>query len=567
MKELLIYLLEVTACSAALLLAYTVLLERRTAFRSCRMFLLGSMIAAALIPAFSIPVWEGEVIYLPLDGAAGGAAPQTAVAAAAEEPSSLLVAILTLYGAGVLVCFGSMVRQVVRIHRLKKGAHILRHDNYDIVLTRADVASFSFFGTIYLPKSTPEAEISAIVTHELSHIRHRHSAERLVMECIKALLWWNPFARIAARRLTEVEEYEADRDVLTQGYDPSEYIAMIFKTLFGYHPNIANGLRDSLTKKRLQMMTKPSSESHALLRLAATLPILALLLASFAFTSRATEIRLSPDGVADPILLSADGELLRDPENALPSTATTVGTVQKHVTVKTEAGGSDYVAMASAPAAGTARSQQIEVVSDSTNRKNGDAEERYRKSISDPDTYLIAEQMPLFEGRGTLQDFQRWADARAAEYDGSGKVILTFVVEKDGSVAKVQVLDTPDPAMGEAAARIVASSPAWKAGTIDGQPVRVRYTLPVRCGKQVAADESSRSENRSENKIVVKVRNADFKASEALVFIDDKEAAPVDMEKIDPNTIERISVLKDSSAVARYGDRGKHGAILIRTKQ
>lgn len=49
--------------------------------------------------------------------------------------------------------------------------------------------------------------------------------------------------------------------------------------------------------------------------------------------------------------------------------------------------------------------------------------------------------------------------------------------------------------MGEAAARIVASSPAWKAGTIDGEPVRVRYTLPVRCGKQVAADETDDGEN------------------------------------------------------------------------
>ena len=175
--------------------------------------------------------------------------------------------------------------------------------------------------------------------------------------------------------------------------------------------------------------------------------------------------------------------------------------------------------------------------------------------------------MPLFEGKGTLQDFQHWVDARAAEYDRSGKVILTFVVEKNGSVAEVQVLDTPDPAMGEAAARIVASSPAWKAGTIDGEPVRVRYTLPVRCGKQVAADETDDRGKRSENGVVVKVRNADFKASEALIFIDDKEATQTDMEKIDPDKIERISVYRDSSAVVRYGERGKNGVILIKMKQ
>lgn len=37
------------------------------------------------------------------------------------------------------------------------------------------------------------------------------------MESLKALLWWNPFAWLAARALTEVEEFEADRDVLPRG--------------------------------------------------------------------------------------------------------------------------------------------------------------------------------------------------------------------------------------------------------------------------------------------------------------------------------------------------------------
>ena len=72
---------------------------------------------------------------------------------------------------------------------------------------------------------------------------------------------------------------------------------------------------------------------------------------------------------------------------------------------------------------------------------------------------------------------------------------------------------------------------------------------------------------RSENGVVVKVRNADFKASEALIFIDDKEATQTDMEKIDPDKIERISVYRDSSAVVRYGERGKNGVILIKMKQ
>lgn len=572
MKELLIYALEVLVCSAALLLAYSVLLERRTAFLHCRLYLIGAMLLAALIPALSIPVWTGETLYIAADPVAA-AAPTAAPAATDAGTPSLPVAVtLFLYALGMLLSFGAMIAQIVRIRRLRHGARTIRRADCDIVLTQADISSFSFFRTVYLHDAIPESDMAAVVAHELSHIRHRHSAERIVMECVKALLWWNPFVRIAARRLAEVEEYEADRDVLTQGYDPSEYIATIFKTQFGYSLDIANGLRDSLTKKRFQMMTKHSGNSRALLRLAGSIPVVLLLLACFSFTSQATEIQVTPASVVDTILLAQDGTILHDPQNAVRTIATSteqIGNIeQKQVTVTTDTNDrAVYVSMTSTAPADSARSQQIQVVSARAIRKSDAPQERYRKAKGEADVYLVAEKMPLFEGKGTLRDFQHWVDARAAEYDSSGKVILTFIVEKNGSVAEVQVLDTPDPAMGEAAARIVASSPAWKAGTIDGEPVRVRYTLPVRCGKQVAADETDDRGKRSENGVVVKVRNADFKASEALIFIDDKEATQTDMEKIDPDKIEKISVYRDSSAVVRYGERGKNGVILIKMKQ
>lgn len=501
MKELLIYALEVLVCSAALLLAYSVLLERRTAFLHCRLYLIGAMPLAALIPALSIPVWAGETLYMAADPVAAAAPTAAPAAADAGAPSLPVAVMLFLYALGVLFSFGAMIAQIVRIRRLRHGARTIRRADCDIVLTQADIASFSFFRTVYLHDALPESDMAAVVAHELSHIRHRHSAERIVMECIRALLWWNPFVRIAARRLAEVEEYEADRDVLTQGYDPSEYIATIFKTQFGYSPDIANGLRDSLTKKRFQMMTKQSGDSRALLRLAGSIPVVLLLVACFSFTSQATEIRT-------------------DPPN----------------------GQSD---------------SDIEIVSVGTIRKTPDTQERYRKAKGEADVYLVAEKMPLFEGKGTLRDFQHWVDARAAEYDRSGKVILAFVVEKDGSVAEVQVLDTPDPAMGEAAARIVASSPAWKAGTIDGEPVRVRYTLPVRCGKtdfQTTGRRASAGHSRSIDQ-------------KALVFIDGKEVKQDTLKTMNPDLIESISVYKDSSVVVRYGERGKNGVILIKMKQ
>lgn len=174
--------------------------------------------------------------------------------------------------------------------RLRRGAEVTRTGKYRIVRTQQEIASFSFFRTIYIWAATPAAEMGAILAHESSHIAHRHSLERIVMETMKAALWWNPFVWIAARRLTEAEEFEADSDVLTSGYDRAEYMQTIFKQLFGYSPEIANGLRNSLTKKRFKMMTTQTKSRHSLLRLAGILPALIGLLCAFSFTTRAAVI-------------------------------------------------------------------------------------------------------------------------------------------------------------------------------------------------------------------------------------------------------------------------------------
>lgn len=112
MKELLIYALEVLVCSAALLLAYSVLLERRTAFLHCRLYLIGAMLLAALIPALSIPVWTGETLYM--------AADPVAAAADAGTPSLPVAVTLFLYALGVLLSFGAMIAQIVRILSLRR---------------------------------------------------------------------------------------------------------------------------------------------------------------------------------------------------------------------------------------------------------------------------------------------------------------------------------------------------------------------------------------------------------------------------------------------------------------
>lgn len=298
MKELVIYALETLACGGVLLAAYALLLERRIGFGWCRAYLLTATVLMALIPLLRIPVWPGKVIEL---------TPMVTIdsdwtAAVIEpEPEPLVtpetvLAAFYLLGAGLIVAL--MIWQAVRIRNMRRNSQKVRCDGYTLIRTRQKIASFSFFRSIYIWRGTPDEELPAILAHERSHIAHHHSIERIFMECLKAALWWNPFVWIAARRLTQAEEFEADSDVLRSGYDLENYMNTLFKQLFGYSPDIANGLRDSLTKKRFQMMTTQTPGRRSLLRLAATLPALAGLLCAFSFTSRAAVVRM-PDNAGD----------------------------------------------------------------------------------------------------------------------------------------------------------------------------------------------------------------------------------------------------------------------------
>ena len=94
--------------------------------------------------------------------------------------------------------------------------------------------------------------------------------------------------------------------------------------------------------------------------------------------------------------------------------------------------------------------------------------------------------MPKFRG-GDLQDFRTWVQSRVKypvevlEQGISGRVVVTFVVERDGSMSSIKVLQTPDRLLTNEVLRVIESVPAgsWTPGMQQGEPVRVKYTLPV----------------------------------------------------------------------------------------
>jgi protein TonB len=106
------------------------------------------------------------------------------------------------------------------------------------------------------------------------------------------------------------------------------------------------------------------------------------------------------------------------------------------------------------------------------------------EGLTSDEPFMIVEVPPSFKG-GDLEKFREWVQKRAnypqmAQDNGiQGKVYLTFVVERDGSVSNVNVVRSVDPLLDEEAKKAIMSSPKWAPGLQRGRAVRVRFYIPL----------------------------------------------------------------------------------------
>lgn len=102
----------------------------------------------------------------------------------------------------------------------------------------------------------------------------------------------------------------------------------------------------------------------------------------------------------------------------------------------------------------------------------------------DDDIFENVEDAPTFLGK-SLDTFQPWVQQRvkypndAKRQNIQGRVMVEFVIEKDGSLSNIEVLGNPNPLLANEAIRVIKTSPAWGPGKQRGRAVRVRFRIPV----------------------------------------------------------------------------------------
>lgn len=320
------YILEFLFCSGLFVALYRLLIEGRVAHHLARTYLVGGMLLSVVIPMLELPLYPAETVFYelpvmtiideqPLSVDAQAVAPVTQI------DWSQIFSMLAL-GVYVVVFALNVARFVYRlwiIRRLRRHSQLSVYEAYTLAESEQVKEPFSFWRTIFMNYVFCGREREQVIIHELSHVRHRHTAERLTLELLRCVFWFNPFVWLAANALVEVQEWEADSDVLNQGYDVYEYRQIIFRQLFGYNADITCGLNSQLTKKRFLMMTNFKRGKLSFIRLGVAIPMVgAMILAFGSVRAEAVDntpsaptpvVQNLPDEEKSTVYIFADGKI------------------------------------------------------------------------------------------------------------------------------------------------------------------------------------------------------------------------------------------------------------------
>lgn len=426
-----IYLI-VSAISLALMVTvYRITLSRTTFHGFNRFVLLATLAFAAVVPVIhfqsissraSVPInYMLNEIMVYADGTSG----VDNVQATESGSISILSVITVVYLAGVIFCLLRIAIGILSSEIICHRRSRMLADGSRLVITERNYAPFSWRNCIVISRKDYESNGAMIIAHEQAHVHHHHSFDLILAQMFCAVQWFNPAAWMLRRSLMEVHEFEADAQVLEDGFDGRRYqICLVRAALQGSFATTTNNFSNCSTKKRIVMMNRHSTNPWARLRVLLMLPVVALSVI-----------------VASACKQDTKSEMNLKTQDASPSSV--------------------YVDIQ-------------------------ECEECETEEADTSQVFMVIEQQPEFPGgeeamfeylRSNLQYPEKCKENKI-----QGRVLVAFVINKDGKIVEPEVVKSAGPEGVELdveALRVVSEMPAWTPGKQMGKAVRVRYTIPV----------------------------------------------------------------------------------------
>ncbi|MGF7075212.1 TonB family protein [Mucilaginibacter sp. R-33] len=569
-----------------------------------------------------------------------------------KSPISIGEVLFIIYAAGIVFL---SLRLIWQLFKLKK-----------VISQPQSQVSYSFFKTVKLNADGEANE--AIATHEDVHAKQWHSADVLLIELVMIINWFNPIVYFYRRAIKHIHEFIADRHAVEAGTDKADYAMLLLSQTFHTpsHNLVNSFFNKSLLKERIVMLQKNKSHRMALIKygLSAPLFILMMILSSATINNsdtitvintRADKVFSTPASKVTEITIDGPAQTDERPV-AAPDTTPVYTSVERvpEFPGGLEAFGKFLATNIKYPAAAREKKIQGRVIITFVVERDGSlSNQRVVRGITgdlddealrvmklspqwkpgmqgnrtvrvqysvpinfalapDADTtktvtpakfsiasaqsgtepvFTSVEQVPEFPGG--IEAFSKFLATNirypkaARDNNVQGRVIITFVVEKDGSLSNMKVVRGIGSGCDEEAVRVLSISPAWKPGIQNGKAVKVQYSVPISFAladskpARPGENKTGAVENPSGANQVIYTGRAVTDTTKSHIIIGDgynSKLAPLiiidgvalaqgsSLNKINPNDIEQINVLKDKTAVAIYGERAVNGVVLVTTK-
>lgn len=530
-----IYSLKVALCLTAFYLLYKLLLSRETFFGFNRAVLLAVMVLSLLLPLVHVNV------ETPAAGVSGFVVVEDIIVRAVAEDAGRFVpatvqAAFLIYILGVAFFALRWVVSLVSLYRMMRGGRVVcRSGGVRTIVVDGDVLPFSWMGNIVISSKDYAANPQYILLHERAHVAARHSVDILLCDALIVFQWFNPSAWLLKAELQNLHEYEADRAVLSSGVDAASYqLLLVRKAVGDRFFSIANNLNQCSLKKRITMMMKKRSNPWRRVRTLLVAPVAAVAVVAFATPkaeSLSNEIMNGSDALVSAVITAGETSYVHAPQAVTAVSTDAATNIPEDV-------------------------RQAAVTTGGNSIAGGD----------DDEVYSTVEEKPEFPGgqkalMGWLADNLKYP-MEAAEAGIQGRVIVKFVIDKNGSVTNPTIVRGVCDAIDAEALRLVRSMPKWTPGKQKGKCVAVEFFLPVAFrldgGKNdTGIDILNRYDLPKTGRLHM--------SGNMLYIVDGKQVD--DIKNYNLDDIESIEVDKDKETIAKYGDAAKNGVISIKLKK
>ena len=524
-----VYFLKINVAIALFYAFYRLFFYKDTFFAWRRTALLCFFAVSTAVPLLNIQQWivQQEPMAAMADLYAAVVLPELTLTPQPETDWRQLVAdgiVVAYWLVAALLALRFLV-QLAGIVRLARRCPTQKIDGTTVHLLPRAEGPFSFFRWIFVcPDAHTGDELHEILTHERTHARQWHSIDVLTGELACIICWFNPFAWLMKREIRTNLEYMADEKVLETGHDSRTYQ---YHLLGLSHHKAAATIYNSFNvlplKKRIIMMNKRRTRAIGRTKYLMFLPLAALLMivSNIEAVARATQkittevieavtpaetpdVQPQPENIvplpqqekSDKVTYKGkivdeagnplgDVKIIIDPKYQSMTTSTVNDKGEFRVETSSKADILfEYTGKDGKTLAWMCRTTELAKMDPDNMVIKLIPVKIIKPNVTDADVYEVVENMPEFPDGG-MPGLMKYLSANirypeAAHKAGTqGRVTVQFVVGKDGSIGNVGILRGVDPNLDAEAIRVISSMPKWKPGTQKGEPVNVRYTVPV----------------------------------------------------------------------------------------